>query len=117
MLDGLFSTSSMRALKQDLDALERTHREAAHNLANADTPGFASRQTDFRSLLLQAGEAPPKGDGWELYLQEVAPRQPGVPVERELARLSMATLEQAAVVRVLTSRYEGLRHAISEGKR
>lgn len=117
MLDGLFSHGGMRPLKQDLEALERAHREASHNLANAMTPGFSSRETDFRAQLLEAGGAPPKGAGWDLYLADVAPSRPGVNVERELARLSTTTLEQAAVVRVLTSRYETLRTAITEGKR
>lgn len=118
MLDGLFSSGGLQPLKQDLEVLERTHREASHNLANANTAGYSSRETDFREVLMNTNTAaPPKGQAWELFQQDVGARQPGVNVEGELARLSMTTLEQAAVVKTLRNRYDVLRQAITEGKR
>ncbi|MEW6278097.1 MAG: hypothetical protein AB1758_05700 [Candidatus Eremiobacterota bacterium] len=113
----MFFTSPV--LRQGLEAAWRTHREAAHNLANLDTPGFSSRETDFKSLLMEErpGGAPPRGAAFEAYLRDVAGARPGVNVEAELARLSQAGLEHAALVEMLNGRYAKLRTAITEGKR
>ena len=126
MLDGMFKSGGMEALKQDLDATWRTHREVTQNLANVDTPGFVARDTDFRSQLVGGanGESPaPDTKGFAMFQEDqvraevgLGAVKQGVNVEKEMARLSKATLEQASVVKLLSTRYQTLLTAIREGK-
>lgn len=120
MLDSLFNSGSLQTSKTALEAAWKTHTEAAHNLNNADTPGYRAQQTDFKSLLLemQDSEAPPKGEAFEAYLNDVQPKQlQEVNVDRELARLSQASMDADALTKILNQQYSRLRAAIYEGKR
>ena len=118
MMAQWFGGSHVTVLKQSLDAAQLTHQEVGQNLANVDTPGYKSRETDFKTLMLEAkGDKPEKGRAYQAYLEEIANNQGGVNVERELARLSQASMEQAASVRLLSGYYTNLKNAISEGKR
>lgn len=119
MFEDVFKAGGMEALKQGLEATWRTHREVTQNLANVDTPGYVARRTDFRSLLVGGpGElaGAERSEGLELFVQDQAQGARGVNVEEEMARLSQSTLEQAALVRLLSSRYQGLMTAIREGR-
>lgn len=118
-MDGLFQAGDMHALKRGLEAAWRTHQEVSQNLANVDTPGYVSKKTDFRTYLVggPGHEAlPPPGEGLDFFLEEQGRRIPGVNVEEEMARLSQTSLEQAALVQLLSSRYQGLLTAIREGR-
>lgn len=119
MLDGIFRGSYPDALKSVLQAASLTHAEVSKNLANLDTPGYQGKHTDFRELLLEQRPdgAPPHGAGFDAYLEEIGQGAEGANLEAELARLSQATLDQAAAVQLLSRRYSLLSQAISEGKR
>lgn len=119
MLDRMFKTGDVDSLKRGLEAVWRTHREVTQNLANVDTPGYVARDTDFRALLVRedhsrAGQ--PSTTGFDPFTSDLAEKTPGVNIEKEMARLSQATLEQASLVKLLSSRYQGLLTAIREGK-
>ena len=119
MLDGIFRGSYPDTLKSVLQAASQTHAETARNLANLDTPGYRGKTTDFRELLLEPRpvEAPPRGAAFEMYLDDIGANPEGVNLEQELARMSQASLDQAAAVQLLSKRYSMLSQAISEGKR
>jgi flagellar basal body rod protein FlgB len=119
MLDSLFNSGSLETSKTALEAAWKTHSEAAHNLNNADTPGYKAQQTDFKSLLLnlQDAQGPEKGEAFEAYLSEVQPKLEEVNVDRELARLSQASMDADALTKILNQQYSRLRAAIYEGKR
>ncbi|MFN8613166.1 MAG: hypothetical protein U0931_36850 [Vulcanimicrobiota bacterium] len=119
MLESLFNSGSLQTSKTALEAAWKTHSEAAHNLNNADTPGYKAQQTDFKSLLLemQDAEGPPKGEVFQAYLDEVQPKQEELNVDRELARLSQASMDADALTKILNQQYSRLRAAIYEGKR
>ena len=118
MMAQWFGGSHVTAMKQTLESSHLTHQEVGQNLANVDTPGYRSHETDFKTLLLEArDDKPERGRPFDAYLEEVSESKPGVNVERELARLSQASLEQAAAVRLLSTYYSQLRLALTEGKR
>ncbi|MBS2040842.1 hypothetical protein JST97_37995 [bacterium] len=120
MLDSLFNSGSLQTSKTALEAAWKTHAEAAHNLNNADTPGYKAQQTDFKSLLLglQDSETEPKGEVFQAYLNDVqGPKLEELNVDRELARLSQASMDTDALTKILNQQYARLRAAIYEGKR
>lgn len=98
-----------------MEASWRTQSEVGHNIANAETPGFLSKDTDFKSLLLRPPGSPPKGEAFELYLKDLEGPKP-FQLEHELSRLSRATLENEAAAKVLQKRYTDLRMVIREGR-
>lgn len=107
---------TLPSLAAALEAASRSQREAAHNLSNMDTPGYMSRQTDFKAMLLEGQKGLKHGPAFEAYLEDVGARQPGVNPESEIARMSMAGMEHAACVQLVNSRYAQMRLAIREGK-
>ncbi len=113
----MFEASDLPFLKTGLEVSYRENLEASHNLVNADTPGFTPKHTDFRSLLFPMQKRPPlpRGKAFELYMQDVAARVP-FDLERELARLSQTGLDNAALTRLLSQRYNDLRTVIREAK-
>ncbi|MBN9419942.1 hypothetical protein ABS71_00340 [bacterium SCN 62-11] len=119
MLDSLFNSGSLATSKAALDASWKTHTEAAHNLNNADTPGFKAQHTDFKAILLEKQDEgmPAKGEGFEAYLQDLRPEGQELNVDRELSRLSQASMDADALTKILNQQYSRLRAAIYEGKR
>lgn len=109
----MFTLPTMAAA---LDAAARTQREAAHNLSNMDTPGFVSRETDFKAILLEEKSGLKHGPAFQAYLEETGARRPGVNPEAEMARLGQAGMEHAACVQLVNARYAQMRLAIREGK-
>ena len=116
MLDALFNSGSLATSKAALDASWKTHAEAAHNLNNSDTPGFKVQHTDFKALLLEKQQGmPEKGEAFQAYLAEVQPKVEDLNVDRELARLSQASMDADALTKILNQQYSRLRSAIYEG--
>ena len=81
----------------------------ANNLANADTPGFKSRDIDFKSALATAAGAE------ELkYRVPLAPALDGntVDSDMEMAEFSRNALDFQASLTFLQSKFRGLKAAI-----
>ncbi len=112
---GIFQGGDFRSLRAGMEANWRTSMEVNHNLANAETPDFSARQTDFKSVLLDQPGQPAKGEAFELYMEDLRGPEP-FNLEGELARMSRSGLENEAVAKVLQKRYADLRYVIREGR-
>lgn len=115
-------------LSNFLDVQSKRTELIAGNLANADTPGFASKELDFAAYLKQAAREavtpeaafqPALKDGPRVV--ESADRPAGidgnnVDAGREMAQLSDAGIQFLAGTNMLQSRLRTLRSAIREGR-
>ena len=127
------------ALRGALDAAGLRQRATAHNLANAETPGYRRFAVVFEELLAARQQAAARRkvrlrQTHEAHLDGL-PRAPLIPVvvrdtttyvrndgnnvdlERELALLSKNGLFYQATLRTLAARLGALRTAITEGRR
>lgn len=119
LFDGMYD-----GLEQVLDLRSRQHALTATNLANANTPGFRSREIDFDSLLQDVMERASDGDRMdesEILVQETLPNEwsrdgNSVDAEHEAAKMSSNTLLYNAVAAGTSRRLEMLRFAASDGK-
>lgn len=124
-------------LHQALDGLAARERVTAHNLANADTPGYRAQEVRFedqlRAKLQSSGEtvalartdarhlpAEP-GDGRSYTIHELAGRMRndgnGVDLEQEVSRMAQAQMSYNAVSQQLAGSFASLKYVISEGGR
>lgn len=115
IFDSIFQSGDFNDLRAGLEIAWRDQKEVDHNIVNAETPGFKAKNTDFKALLLNQGDGPPKGEAFQMYMEELEGPKP-FDLEHELARLSRAGLENGAISRVLTRRYSDLRYVIREGR-
>jgi flagellar basal-body rod protein FlgB len=110
MLDGIYNQ-----VERYLDLLSARQRQAAANIANADTPGYRTRDLDFESeLRRQSGvfrpvvreveDLPVKNDGNNVSL------------DREARLLAENALRFNVAANLLRSRIRMVRSAIEEGK-
>ena len=111
-----------------LDAASARQQVIAHNIANANTPGYVSYEISFESQLdqlrakLRAGEKTSLSD-----LQSFKPRivpvsqeaglSPKVALDLEAAKLAESVLQYQAVTRAYNQMSSLLSIAINEGKR
>ena len=114
MIDG-----TMRGLEFALDGMKARFDVHAHNLANANTPGFVSRRVDFESSLREAMQT---GDLDRLATAEPATRNAmGLPdaqgntvsLETEMTELMKANLMQRTLVNAYNHKVGVLRAAIT----
>jgi flagellar basal-body rod protein FlgB len=96
----------VRALGLALDAASLRHRVGAHNIANANTPGFAPLQVRFETQFDAA------------LHPVIEPRADAkVELDVEVAQLSQNALHHQALLRGVSRYFAILSAAISEGKR
>lgn len=116
MIKNIFNRHDLQHLKAGMEVSWQERLETSHNIANAETPGFRPQNTDFRSHLMPgATDAPPRGEGFQLYLEAMAIPQE-FNLEREIKRLSQSNMENSAYSRILSKRYSDLRNSIREGR-
>ena len=120
------STSALLGLA--LDATTMRHQAIAHNIANANTPGYKTISVNFEQSLLDAREAMKSGQGASLsgasgfrpafeIVQESSINDGAVSLDVEIAKLSENTLHQQALLKALNRHLSMLSFAINEGKR
>jgi flagellar basal-body rod protein FlgB len=116
--------TNMTVLQKMLDAAALRHRVIAHNLANANTPGYRRREVRFNEQLaaaLQARDAERLAAVRPVVAEseEAATRPDGgnVTTERELADLMQNSLLYNACTQLLSSRIAAYRAAISGDSR
>jgi len=129
-------------LERALDARALRHGILAGNLANANTPGFAPREVDFRAAMEQAGAAragetaipSPAGAAGEIPLAaaDLRPAPVGSPVvtapgasagldgnavdvDRALTALAENALQYGATARAAGKKLAILRYVASDG--
>lgn len=128
------STSDL--LESLLDVATRRQALVAANVANADTPGYTTRDLDFRRAMEAADERArsfgfattspdhlPAGDGSELqgfeYLPSGLARRNdlnNVSMDREMLSLAWTAGRYSVAVELLRKRLALLRYAISDGR-
>ena len=113
-----------------LDAALLRHQVTAHNIANADTPGFSAGRVNFDDLLARfstaaldpASDAALRGEIDALRRRladgDAAVARDGGPVEldREMIALTENVLRYRALLEANSKRGELLKMAISEGR-
>jgi flagellar basal-body rod protein FlgB len=121
----MIDTAMTEALGRFLDVDVARYKLIATNMANVDTPGYKTRDLDFRQELLRAGSAE-DGDG-HLHLASFAPvertisglmeRPDGnnVSVERESLLLAEAQMKFNLGVQLLKDQFHTISSAINSG--
>ncbi|MFP4496739.1 MAG: flagellar basal body rod protein FlgB [Vulcanimicrobiota bacterium] len=61
MRENFLSTSDNLSLKRMLDVSEIRHKYISNNIANLDTPGYRSKDLDFRGILRNAKDPEMRG--------------------------------------------------------
>jgi flagellar basal-body rod protein FlgB len=144
MVARLFSGQLESLLHKGLDASALQHKVISNNIANVDTPGFKRSQVIFKDRLKSALEArqrasenlqatltnsahfqfnhvPDIGGLKPLVTQDKSAslRNDGnnVDIDREMAYMTENTLLYNTLAQLVNSRFDGIRSAISEGRR
>lgn len=112
-------------LQLALDAAAMRQQAIAHNIANANTPGFQRVAVSFESRIealkqaVQEGRAPSLaglGD-YRPAFETVGRPGDGVALDLEMASLSENTLRHQALLKALNKELALIGTAINEGKR
>jgi flagellar basal-body rod protein FlgB len=119
MNENWINTPQYRLLERYLDVTSMRHSLVTGNLANLDTPGYQTRDLDFRGELIRAMD----GTGWGETSPTVIPvrgliqRPDGnnVSVDRETMLLSEVQLKFKIAAQLLRAELAQLRTAIHEG--
>ena len=138
----IFDTTLTR-LEQSLDVRLVEHNVLAGNVANADTPGYRSRELDFSQAMAAATDASaseglaatdprhlgPSGDGWEgsratsaatMLIRAGGGSSPSidgneVDLDRTMAGLAENGLQYGASARAAGKKLAILRYVVSDG--
>lgn len=102
------------SLERYMDLLSARQRLVASNIANADTPGYQTRDIDFQHELLQAGGLSPQ----VVEVPGLRTKNDGnnVSLDREARLLSENALRFSVASQLLRSQIRDVRAAIQEGK-
>jgi flagellar basal-body rod protein FlgB len=121
MSDGIASTHSSALtagsdnLTRYLDLLSTRQKLVASNLANADTPGYHTKDIDFQFefMSLVKGQQPETMEPQGLYEK---PDGNNVSVDREARLLAENTIRFNLVSTLVRGNLESIRKAIHEGR-
>jgi flagellar basal-body rod protein FlgB len=128
----VMNSPTMLALAKTLDAASLRQKVIAHNIANANTPGFKRSEVVFEQALRQALEAGRQDGSRREAMNRIRAVRPqvvqdhtttmrvdgnNVDVEHEMAQLAINTLNYQAAVQRLSSRFASFRYVIHEGRR
>jgi flagellar basal-body rod protein FlgB len=123
---GMIDTPMTEALSRFLDVNVARHKLIASNLANIDTPGYRTRDLDFRAELGRVGfeEADEGGNlsyaAYAPVVQQVhgllqRPDGNNVSVERESLLLAETQMKFNLGVQLLKDQFHGISQAINSG--
>jgi len=101
-------------LERYMDLLSARQKLVASNIANADTPGYRSRDLDFQREYMDCAGLSPK----EVEVGGLQTKNDGnnVSLDREARLLSENALRFNVASQLMRSRLRGLRSAIQEGR-
>jgi flagellar basal-body rod protein FlgB len=114
-------TAQIGALTKLLDTLSARHQVVTTNIANLDTPGYRTKDVNFRSVLEHAQEEGFLHVDSRPQVVEVdglmeRPDGNNVSLERESLLLAQTQLQFSAGVQLLRSEFRRLSTAINEGR-
>jgi flagellar basal-body rod protein FlgB len=127
-MGSLIESTTSVLIGKALDATAMRQQAIAHNIANANTPGyrpltvgFDSQMADVRATLVQGGTVNAARLAAVRPALIVAPinllGSDAVALDAEVAKLSENTLQQTVLLKVLNRHYAIMGAAISEGKK
>lgn len=113
---------SARVVEKAIDAATLRQQVIAHNLANANTPGFKRSRVDFESQLAQAMAAGRGPDAvTPTIVQETdsigRPDGNNVDAEAESVKMAINQIWYSALTRQMSDHFARLRTVITEGRR
>ncbi len=120
----LIDTAMLRVLSGSLDVNAFRQTVISSNLANVDTPGYRTRDIDFRRALTDAVAADGGGDGLGVGLTPVARKLPGlierpdgnnVSADREGLLLAATQLRFSLSAQLVKNEFHKILLAIREG--
>ena len=103
------------SLEKYMDLLSAREKLIASNIANADTPGYKTRDVDFQTQfqsLLNGGQA----QATEVTGLKVKNDGNNVNLDREAQLLSETAMRFSAASNLIRGQFKTLRMAIEEGK-
>ena len=115
----LIDTAQINALTRFLDTTAQRQSLVTTNLANIDTPGYHTKDVDFRSVLNRVSgmiETSSQAPVREVEGLMERPDGNNVSVERESLLLAQTQLQFRTGVELLRSEFRRLQMAINEGK-
>jgi flagellar basal-body rod protein FlgB len=133
-MGGTIDTKVISLLERALDLSSQRHQIISSNIANADTPGFHTKDIDFYGALKQASESMQSqsmGNPLGLSFPESSKQDPevtetqGLPLrndgnnvnaDREMAILAENTLQYQLATQLLGHELGLIRSAIREGR-
>ena len=111
--------ADLRVLERFLDVASMRQTLVSTNLANVDTPGYHTRDVDFRGELVRAmnGDAQDGMSPYVLPVRGLLARPDGnnVNVDREAMLLAEVQLQFKAATAILRSSFAEIQTAIKEG--
>ncbi|MFQ5588258.1 MAG: flagellar basal body rod protein FlgB [Nitrospiria bacterium] len=131
-------TQSAVPLEKALDIRSSRHTVITSNISNQDTPGYKSKEIDFKKAMADAGKTAPvvkmaKTDAGHLSTGPSSGIQPEVTLsastgskrldgntvnpEKEMARLAENTFMYQATAQLIARKFSGLKNVINEGRR
>jgi len=119
---GLIDSPMLRVLSGSLDVNAFRQRVISSNLANVDTPGYRTRDIDFRGALVEAQAS--EGDGGGVGLTPVARKLQGlierpdgnnVSADREGLLLATTQLRFSLSAQLVKDEFHKILSAIREG--
>ena len=124
----LIDSNTTALLSLALDAASMRHQAIAHNIANANTPGykpvgvsFEAHITEVKNTLAQGRTVPLSS--WSHvrptleFVADGGISDDKVSLDNEVAKLSENTLHHQALLKVLNRHFSIMHTAITEGKR
>jgi len=96
-----------------LDILSTQHKVTAHNLANADVPGFRPLEANFRKELTRAIESGDPEAIQQVSVEIERARRPGVDSETEVAQMSKNEVLFNTFAEIAAFRLRMLRTAVT----
>lgn len=135
----IMGTRNVRLIKTALEGLTARQRTIADNVANVDTPQFKASRVSFETALKQArgtidqplrmfrvkdavpgpGEAPVEVETAVTLESDTQRRNDGnnVDIDAEMLELADTNLRFNALIQVMSSKVQGLRYVINDGRR
>lgn len=101
-------------LERYMDLLSARQKLVAGNIANADTPGYHTRDIDFQQEFMQAGGGSP--DVVEVAGMQTKNDGNNVSLDREARLLSENALRFSVASQLMRSELRSVRSAIQEGR-
>ena len=121
----IIDSNTVGLLSLALDAATMRQQAIAHNLANANTPGFQRIGVSFESRVgelqqaIRQGQTPSLASlaGYRPAFEAAGAAGDPVAIDMEMAAMSENTLHHQALLKVLNKHFALIGSAINEGKR